>query len=177
MAMVPYKQTLTHSCLAACFLMLQEQEKFTEADEHELALQGSRRTYPFYVVGIPMEFTKKFNRKLTVYVDNKYFASTLQKAFLSDKRINIIQEQITQPLIKALLEKKSVICHIDDHVLGDYSHASHFVVLEKATEKSISIIDPWSGERKKISSNTLQQAIEDLKTQVKMCPLIYSLEG
>jgi hypothetical protein len=58
MAIIPYKQTLSHSCLAACFLMLRE-KKITEVQEQELALNGSKRTYAFYVTGIPLEFAKR----------------------------------------------------------------------------------------------------------------------
>jgi len=35
------------------------------------------------------------------------------------------------------------------------------------------IIDPWDGERKGIAHGTLERAIFELKTQIKMCPLLF----
>lgn len=175
MAIVPYQQTLTHSCLAACFLMLRE-KKFSELDEQELALKGSVRDYPFYMAGISAEFVKKYDGKVMIYADNNFFATTLQKAFIGNKKIGVIHEKTTMSLITKLLNERPIICHIDDHALGDYSHASHFIILEKASNKFITIIDPWSGKRKRISQSTLTEAINDLKNHIKMCPLLFSVE-
>jgi ABC-type bacteriocin/lantibiotic exporter with double-glycine peptidase domain len=88
-----------------------------------------------------------------------------------------VHKKINLQFIAEVLNKKPLICHIDDHALGDYSHASHFIVLEKATEKSVQIIDPWTGKRKKINKFTLERAITELKNQVKMCPLLFSVEA
>lgn len=178
MSIVPYKQSLGHSCLVACFLMvlkLQNNISFSEADEQRIALNGSKRIYPFYVVGVPMEIAKEYKKKICVVVDNRYFTKILQDAFLKEKNIRVLHKPITLGLIKNLLEKQPLICHIDDNILGDYSHASHFIVLEKATENTVFIVDPWSGERKRISNDTLVRAIRDLKTHMKMCPLIFSI--
>ena len=175
MAVTPYKQTLTHSCLAACFLMLQGKQ-FAEIDEQELAQKGSSRNYPLYVVGIPTEFVKKFDGKIKIYADNNFFATSLKKAFIGNKEISVIHKKINIPLIADLLNENPIICHIDDHALGDYSHSSHFIILEKATEEFVYIIDPWSGKRNKISKSKLNEAIDDLKNHVKMCPLIFSIE-
>jgi len=175
MAITPYQQTLTHSCLAACFLMLQG-KKFTELDEQELAVKGSSRDYPFYVVGISTEFSKKLDGKIKIYADNALFTTTLQKAFTDTDKINVIHKKITISLITELLNENPIICHVDNHTLGDYSHASHFIILEKATKDFVNIIDPWSGKRKKISKSTLDESVSDLKNHIKMCPLLLSIE-
>ncbi|MBI5044584.1 MAG: hypothetical protein HZC02_01550 [Candidatus Levybacteria bacterium] len=175
MVISPYQQTLTHSCLAACFLMLQEKQ-FTKFDEQELALKGSSRKYPFYVVGIPEEFVKKYDGNIKIYADNNFFATTLQKAFIGNKKIHVTHKKIDMAFITELLNEKPLICHIDNHALGDYSHVSHFIILEKATKEFVTIIDPWSGKKKKISKSTLTEAISDLKNHVKMCPLLFSVE-
>ncbi len=175
-----YKQSLTNSCLAACFLMLLQAQKgisFSEAEEQDLALRGSKRKYPFYVVGIPTEVALTYNTRIKIFVDNKFFTDVLQKAFAEQKNITVVHEPITEDLIRKEVTKKPVICHIDTNALGDYSHASHFIILEKMTENMVSIIDPWTGEGKRISNKTLEQAIYDLKTQVKMCPLLLTLEA
>lgn len=93
MAITPYQQTLTHSCLAACFLMLQR-KKFSNLDEQELVLRGSSRDYPFYVVGIPTEFVKKYDVKIKIYADNNFFTTSLQKAFLGNMKISVVHKKI-----------------------------------------------------------------------------------
>ena len=175
MDIIPYTQTLSHSCLAACMLMLRG-EQFTQAEEHELALNGSKRVHQFYVAGIPLEFVTKFNCRVVVHVDNAHFANILKELFSPDKRLHVIQKKIKLSLIRDLLESGPLICHIDDHSLGDYSHASHFIILERATDKFIQIIDPWTGKRRKISIARLIEGITDLKHQIKMCPVLFSID-
>lgn len=173
---IQYKQTLSHSCLAVCMLMLRG-KPFTETEEQGLALRGSKRKHQFYVAGIPLEFVKKYDSQVIVYADNKYFANVLRDIFLPYKRISVIHKKITLSLIKELLEDGPIICHIDDHSLGTYSHASHFIVLERATYKFVQIIDPWTGKRRKITLSKLDESISDLKNQIKMCPLLFSLNA
>ena len=178
MAITPYKQSLTHSCLAASFLMLLQEEsgiEFTEKDEQEIALLGSRRIYPFYVVGITLEIAKRYGSEIKVHVDNKYFGGILSKSFVEEKNISVETKAVSLKLIRELLEIGSLICHVDMHGLGDYSHASHFIIIEKAVSETFTILDPWDGKKKRVSDKTLENAIYELKHQVKMCPLLFSL--
>jgi hypothetical protein len=173
---IPYKQSLSHSCLVACFMMLLKQKygiAYSPKDEEEILLKGMRRIYPFYVVGVPKEVFNHFGKKITILVDNKYFTNFLHKSF-NDKNLTVQHHKINIALIRKLLQKTPIICHIDDHHLGDYSHASHFVVIEQATEKFL-IVDPMHGEKKWISEETLEKAIQDLKKHIKMCPLVFYL--
>lgn len=175
MEIKPYQQSLTHSCLVASFLMILEAEKdktFKKEDEQQLALKGSQRTYPFYVVGITAEIAKEYKTKIQVFADNKFFTDVLKKSF-KDKNIAVSHEKITISLIRKLLAKNRLISHVDIHGLGDYSHASHFVVIEKANGKTFTIIDPWTGKRRNITEMTLEKAISELKNEVKMCPLLF----
>ncbi|MBI4016154.1 MAG: hypothetical protein HY363_00500 [Candidatus Aenigmarchaeota archaeon] len=133
-----------------------------------------RRKYPFYVVGVPNEVFNYFSKKINIIVDNKYFTNVLRKSF-NAKIFTVQHHKISIALIRELLQKNSIICHIDDHYLGDYSHVSHFVVIEKATQKKFLIADPWHGEKKWILEKTLKNAIQDLKKHIKMCPLIFYL--
>ena len=178
MEIKPYKQSLTHSCLVASFLMILEAEKnqqFTKEKEQQLALKGSQRTYPFYVVGVTAEIAKEYKTKIQVLADNKFFTNVLRDSFSEEKSINVEYQKITPALIRKLLNKNLLVCHIDTHALGDYSHASHFIVIEKVSGKVFTIIDPWTGERRKITEKTLERAIKELKNNVKMCPLLFLL--
>lgn len=176
MKIEPYKQTLTHSCLIACFLMLIKVEKsvkIREKDEHELALKGSSRIYPFYIVGVPMEVSKKFNQKINIFVDNKYFTNVLKKSF--NENFNLTYQPITLKFIRNTLKTSPLICHIDGHDLGDYSHFSHFIVLTKASDKFIEYIDPLNGKLAKMTDKKLENAIFSLKSHIKMAPLLFEI--
>ncbi len=177
-AITPYRQSLSHSCLVVDLLMLREQkagESFSEEDEKKITIAGMNRSYPYYVVGVPFEFSKQTNTNVTLIVDNKIFAKELAQA-LAGSQVAVEQEKITLDLISKLVEKQPVICHIDDNYLGDYSHASHFIIIEKVTGEQIHVIDPMDAKRKVISSKTLDESIHSLKTHIKMCPLLYYLE-
>lgn len=175
---LPYAQSLSHGCLAADFLMLLQEKygiNFTEKDEVQILLSGMKRTYPFYVVGITKEFFKSYKRKINIVVDNLYFTGILMESLNDTNHFNIYHRKITLSLIKELLLEQPVICHVDDHYLGDYSHASHFIILEKATSKQIVIVDPMYGKRCLISDEKLGDAILSLKKHIKMCPLLFYL--
>ncbi len=172
-----YKQSLSNSCLATCLLIVQREKyntKFSANDEKKITLEGSSRKYPSYVAGIAKEFMKKYKRKLKIIADNKYFAKVLKKS-IQDKRAKVENQKITLKCIESQLKHGPVICHIDDHFLGDYSHVSHFIVIEKMKAKKVLIIDPWHGKRKSISQEKLEKSILSLKSHVKMCPLLFQL--
>ena len=178
MKIIPYKQSLTHSCLSACFLMIINSKKgvnFNDKDEQRIALHGSSRNYDFYITGITSEIVKEYKVKVKIYVDNKYFTNILQKSF-SSNLVEIVHQKITINFIKKILKDNFAICHVDINPLGDYSHSSHFVVLESLINKKIKIIDPWNGEKSNINNLKLEKAINSLKTQVKMCPLLLTFE-
>ena len=175
---LPYKQSLSHGCLAADFLMLLKAKygtNFNEKDEDQILLKGMKRTYPFYVVGITKEFFNRYKKKINIIVDNKYFANILVKGFKDRNNFNIQHKKITISLIRELLKEQPIICHIDDNYLGDYSHASHFIILEKATNKKVLIVNPMSGKRSLISDKKLYDSILSLKRHIKMCPLLFYL--
>lgn len=176
MSIKPYKQSLTHSCLVACFLMLLEKNikvNFSDKEEQNITLLGSRRIYPFYVVGITTEISKKYGGDIKIIADNKFFTKVLKKSFTKQKTIYVKHEKITAQLIRKILEKHTLICHIDTHGLGDYSHASHFIVIEKNEGENFTITDPWIGKKKRIANKTLESSISELKKHIKMCPLLF----
>src|SRR3989344_1501680 len=172
----PYKQSFTHSCLAACFFMLLKAQKgtdFDQDDERKLWESGSDRKHPFYVVGIPQEFSKTFEANVEICVGNKYFTNVLKKAFGSNVHCKVRHRKITIESIRERLKEGPVICHIDDHILGNYSHSSHFVILEKElSQERILIVDPWIGRKRRLRFGQIEESILSLKKHIKMCPLL-----
>lgn len=178
MNITPYKQTFSHSCLVADFLMILKEKyktEFSSKDEEDILINGMKRIYSFYIVGVPKEFFKKYGKKVNIAVDNKYFTNVLIKDFNDKTNFNIYHNKITIAYIRELLKKTSLICHIDDNYFGDYSHVSHFIVLEEAANKKIRIIDPMTGKKGLISDKKLEESILSLKKHIKMCPLLFYL--
>lgn len=177
MTITPYKQTFSHSCLVTCFLMLLKDKyniNFTAKDEEKVLLKGMSRQYPFYVSGIPQEVFNYFKKKIIIDVDNKFFTKILAKS--TKRGITVKHHKITTQHIRTLVNTSPVICHIDDNYFGDYSHASHFIIIEKATEKRFQIVDPMHGTKSWISNKKLESSILSLKKHIKMCPLLLYLE-
>jgi ABC-type bacteriocin/lantibiotic exporter with double-glycine peptidase domain len=130
------------------------------------------RKYEYYVVGVAEEFVKKSKEEVSVIADNEYFANKLKQSY-KDEKIKIDAKKITLNLISELLKKRPIILHIDDNFLGDYSHVSHFIVLEKATKTKFLIHDPYYGKKSFVSQKKIINAVQSLKKHVKMCPLIF----
>lgn len=171
---VPYKQNLSHGCLAASLLMLWNSKKGklpVRKNEELILFKGMDRKYEFYVTGLCEEFVNLANLKLSVYVNNNYFKNVLKKYF-KNKNVTVLYKKIDLLTIQDLLKKGPLILHIDDNALGDYSHASHFIFIYGFSGNFFNVIDPWDGKIKRISKTKMLNAIKLLRTHIKMCPLI-----
>jgi len=176
MTINPIKQTYTHSCLAVCLLMLKNSNHSQET-EKKIWEKGSERNHDFYVTGIADEFCSLTKNKLRIIADNNYFTKILKKS--SDKKNfhSVEHQKITMKLMSELLTHGAIICHIDNNLLGDYSHSSHFIVLEKELpNEKILIIDPWTGKKTRVSFQKLEASIASLKKHIKMCPLLIVID-
>jgi hypothetical protein len=174
----PHRQSLTHSCLAVCFLMLEQAKhdlEYTEEIEQMMAVRGSKRIYPFYVVGITAEMAKEYGSNIKIFVDNKYFTKVLIKSFEEQKNITVEHTKINPKCIQKLLLNGPLICHIDGHAFGDYSHTSHFLVIEKMAEEKYVVINPWDGKRRKVDVEVIEATLTGLKDYVRMCPILFQL--
>ena len=75
----PYKQTSSQSCLSVCLLTCISQD-ITVEKELELLYEGLKTTDP-YSVSVIRAFVKKYGKIVTVYVDNNYYQTELQKKY------------------------------------------------------------------------------------------------
>lgn len=178
MRLNPYKQSFTHSCLVACFLMLlyiRKGVRIEEKLEQEVYLEGTKRTNRLYVVGITKEISKRFKAEIEIFVDNKYFTEVLKEFFTGQKDISVYQQKITLNFLLKLLKVTPLVCHVDIYSLGERFHQSHFILLERISGKKIVVIDPACGKRRYFSLMKLEEAIISFKRHLKMCPLLFSL--
>lgn len=142
--------------------------------EERVFIEGERRRFDLHINGILESFVDNTMLSVEVLVDNKFFAEALIKnQYKKNKRIKIINQKITTKLIKELLANQPLVVQLDNNFLGDYSHSSHFVVIEKIlTNGKFQLIDPMTGSKKILTEEKLEEAILSLKNHIKMCPLL-----
>lgn len=166
------KQRFYHSCLVTSLLMISEMTD--QSIEERVFTEGEKRRFDYYLSGILESFVDNTMLSVEVLVDNKPYTDELTKSQnKKNKRIKIRNEKISISLIKKLVAIQPIIVHIDDNFVGDYSHASHFVVVAALRpDGKFEIADPWDGKRKFLTEEKLWNAITSLKDQLKMCPIV-----
>lgn len=175
----PYKQNYYESCLIACALMVtgvSRNYKKSETLEKNIFFEAERKNFQFNIQSKVYSISKYLNAKVKLFADNKYFTDKLMKDFKS-KDVYIVQQKVNSANIKKLFfEIGYLICFIDGHYLGDYSHWPHYVVIEKINGDKITIIDPNTSKRKFLSLKQMDDAIGGLRETLKMCPLLLSIK-
>lgn len=167
MKLTTYKQTSCESCLPVCLLNLGGVE-ITREKELKLLFDGLAGLKDSYAFGVLEAFVKIYKKPVTLYVDNKIFANFLIKNN-QISLINIIHKPISVEFTTPY------IVYLDSQVLGGYTHAPHFVIVEKIVGETCHIIDPWDGKRRRYSKEKMTKAINSLKSYLKYCPLVITL--
>jgi len=146
--------------------------------EEKIFFDGEKRDYQFYLNSIFASYVSNLNKGIQVHVDNRYFAKLLAEdlAEFGDK-IAIDHNPITIDMIKKILQKSPLIIYLDDNFLGDYSHASHFVVISSIRKDGrFEILDPATGKCKYLTEKKLEETIQSLKKHIKMCPIVVTMK-
>lgn len=171
-----FKQKFYHSCLVTSLLVISGAEN--QDLEEKIFFDGEKREYDFYLNSILASFVKNTEKSLEVFVDNKYFAGKLSDNLkkLSNK-IMVVYKPINSNLIIETLDAGPFVIHLDNNYLGDYSHASHFVVVNGVRKDGkLEILDPADGKRKYLTLEKLDESVNSLKKHIKMCPVIITVK-
>ena len=177
--LVPFKQNLHDSCLVAAFLMISgisSDDENAEKAEKEIFLTGEKKTHDFWIQSMLNSMLKFTDKKICLVVDNKFFANTLSRGLQNNDRIEISQEKISTSLITKLTEKYFLAINLDNQNLGDWAHAPHWVVVEKASRGKITFIDPNTAGRRIFSEEKLDLVIASLNNHLRICPLLIYLK-
>ncbi|MFH1855112.1 MAG: C39 family peptidase [bacterium] len=165
-----YKQKFYHSCLVTSLLMA---GNLGQKLEEKIFFDGEKREYYYYLDSVLASFAQNTDKSVQMLVDNEILTSILQKSLAKfEDRITIEQKPINARLVAEIVQNKPVVIHLDDNYLGDYSHASHFVVVSSFEDGKFEIIDPVDGKVKYLSDAKLNGAFESLKNHIKMSPEI-----
>lgn len=168
-----FKQATYDGCLPSCLLILENGET-SPKEEIELILASLlKRRDNYYAYNVLSAFTDKYRTGATLYVGIKPYAKYLDQ-HKDTQRIKIIPQQINKEFLSTLAVP--YVVYLDDYVLGEETHAQHFVVIEEFGETETRIINPWHGSRTTVATSTLIKAIESLKTQFLYSPLAISVD-
>ena len=167
MNLTTYQQTSCESCLPVCLLSLGGIE-ITREKELKLLFDGLAGLKDSYAFGVLEAFVKTYNKKIDLFVDNKFFTNLLIEKSNSSQ-IAIIHKPVN------LEFETPFVVYLDSQILGGYSHAPHFIIVEKIAGDICTIIDPWEGKRKRLSKEKLTAAISSLKYYLKYCPILIKL--
>lgn len=171
-----FKQKFYHSCLVTSLLMISGAEN--QELEEKIFFEAEKSDFDFYLNSILASFVKNTGKSLNVFVDNKFFSEKLFNNLKKySNKIIIVHKPINSDLIIETLNIGPFVIHIDDNYLGDYSHASHFVVANSIRKDGkLEILDPADGKRKYLSMEKLLESVNSLKKHIKMCPVIITVE-
>lgn len=167
MKLITYTQTSCESCLPVCLLTLGEIE-ISREKELQLLFDGLSGLKDSYAFGVLEAFVKTYNKEVTLFVDNKYFTNFLIKKSNSPQ-ITVVYKPVN------LEFETPFIVYLDSQVLGGYSHAPHFVIVEKIVGDICQIIDPWEGKRRRVKKEVSLASINSLKNYLKYCPLVIKI--
>jgi len=166
--MKPIKQTTYETCLACCLLMLTGK---SGKDQIEIWKHGWEFNY---LIGQLNFFGNKYNKKITTYIENKYYFNKLKKQ--SGKNINIVNSKINLKLIDELLKTGQVIVYLDCYYLYHIVHAPHFVVAAKRIKDKMEIIDSNDSKIKMIPIRDLNKGIISLRNHLKYSPVLIKMD-
>lgn len=171
--MKKYKQTTCETCLASSLLLLLG-TKPNQRKEMDILNYGLKFSKWNFVIGHLDFVARKYNKRITTYIESKKLIRVLKKMKLS-KNIRIINKPISLTLIKNILQKP-VIVYLDDFVFRKELHYPHFVIIWKIDKNKFILTDPWDGKIKRVSFGFIRKGIHYLKNQLNFSPQLIQIE-
>lgn len=169
MLRMKYKQQSNQGCLVVDLLHLFD---ITPTREREQAIlsDGLFRLRENYALGCLMSFLDYYgDHSAIVYVDNNYYLRILQK-HVDHPRIHMFHKKNDTRLLGAI--DPPFIVYVDNNIFDGWTHLPHFVLVTKTTQNFYQVFDPWDGETHRVSKAKLLSGIDQLRTHIKVCPLI-----
>ncbi len=160
------KQTTHDTCLACALLMIVNGNK---KDEIEVWKHGWNFNY---LMGQINYVSKKYNKNLVAYIENKYYFGEVLKQ--KKGKVELKNEKIDLKLIKKVLKDSNVTVYVDayyPYVLGNF-HAPHFWVILRIDDEFVVVADPWYGKEMKMPIYIFKEAIISLRNHLKYSPVL-----
>lgn len=160
------KQTTHDTCLPCALLMLVGGNK---KDEIEVWKHGWNFNY---LIGQLNFASKKYNKNLLAYIENKYYFGQISKQ--KKGKVDLKNAKINIDLIKKVIKDNKVAVYVDayyPYVLGNL-HCPHFWVVLEVNDKFVKVADPWYGKEMNVPINIFKKAIVSLRNHLKYSPVI-----
>lgn len=149
-----YRQTTYQTCLACCLLQKASEIKrikITQKLELKCVNHSMRYSKDSFALGHIDFIQKRFGISPTLIKDR-------------NKRISI-------DLIDRLIETQPIV-RIDCFYLGSHYHQPHYIIVRLRNGDGYAFYDPWDGKEKTMHRETLERAIESLRTYIRLEPEI-----
>ncbi len=115
-------------------------------------------------------FANKYKFDLEVFIENKPYCQSLQKA--ASKRLTLKCKKIDPKLLRSKLKNGPVVIYVDNFFFHKTVHAPHFFLVTSARQDAYTIVDSWDGKDKIVSSDTLDDAVSSLRNLMLYSPVI-----
>lgn len=169
MLRMKYKQQSNQGCLVVDLLHLFDIAPTREREQAILG-DGLFRLRENYALGCLMSFLDYYDDlSVEVYVDNSYYFGVLQR-HVDHTRIHMFHKKNGIRLLGAI--DPPFITYVDNNIFDGWTHLPHFVLVTKTTQKFCEVFDPWDGEIHRVSKEKLLSGVDQLRSHIKVCPLI-----
>jgi hypothetical protein len=170
-----YRQKSGQGCLAICLAYVGGL-KPTLHYERNMILEGLFAFRENYGLSMAMAFMKRHGDEyanLHMVLASKPYTSYLvlnsTNSTISVQSGSILQFiQFGWPM--------PYIINIDMHTLGWHEHQPHHIVVLGRTAKMLKIMDPWTGQTRRVSRAKLAAATRSLKYYIGICPTVIWLQ-
>lgn len=173
MSLQVFKQKTYEGCLPICLLSLGGIE-INREKELELIRNGvSKPRDGYYAFNMLLAFIEQYNSDVNLYVDIKPYSNYLNR-LNNNKRLSISHQFINKDFLSK--QSRPFVLYVDWYDFEGYTHAPHFIVIEKQQGASMTIIDPWAGKRIEIEKEKILNSILNLKKRFFFSPLLITLK-
>lgn len=171
-------QSTIETCLSMCLIALLEYQGIVmeENAEMNILIGGLKFTKFDYSTGHLVYICAKYPIQAIQYIEYPLFHSFLSK-YDYPKNMQLVNQKIDKRFIEKNKQYLPFILYIDQsHLTGTAGvRTSHFVILEKFGKISATILDPWDGKRKNISTKLLMRSIQSLRNTLRISPKLIVL--
>ena len=170
-------QSTIETCLSMCLISLLENKgiKVNKNEEINIFIEGIKFTKIDYSTGHLVYICKNYNVEIEQIIDYPIFYKLLSEYKYPNNFI-LSNKKIDKNFINRISDKLPFIIYIDQYYLAGI-HLPHFAILEKINNSTATILDPWDGERKIISTLIFFRAIQSLRNKLKISPKIITLSS
>lgn len=173
MELQPVAQFTCETCLANSLLQFTS-ARITRSKELQVLNHALKFSKHSFAMGHLEWFVQEQRRSVRYYVSSDRHFGRLRRMRHS-RRITLARRPVTLSLIKTLVKEIPVIVYVDAFALWKEIHYPHFIVVINSEGDKFGIFDPWDGEKRKITSETLAHGIRELRS-LKIDPQLIAVQ-